>query len=198
MALHACAEAREQLVEPASNTRRCRLRPAGSPEASLSAGSHLRLLQAPASLGQSAARAALAGHTGLGFDRGRRASVPYSAWRPGSKLPCASGMHSTQEAGACSLCVQYGGPIMDVRVSTSGGPRHRLSALERVWWQVAIGGDVRTTHWRCEPAGRQVLHAVVVDLWRRRSHLGVGVAPATTRAAVGQSRSLPNQVGGVA
>ena len=112
----------------------------------------------------------------------------YSAWRPGSKLPCASGMHSMQEAGTHSLCVQYGGPIMDVRVSTGGKPRHSLRALERVWWQMTITGDVRTTHWRCEPAGRQVLHAVVVDLWRRRSHLGVGVAPTT---AQGSSWSVP-------
>ena len=46
-------------------TRRLRLRPAGSPEASLSARSCSRLPRASASLGQSAAWAALAGNTGI-------------------------------------------------------------------------------------------------------------------------------------
>ena len=55
-----------------------RRRPAGAPEASFSARSRLRLPQAPASLGQAtawvalAARAALAGHVGLGLDLGSR------------------------------------------------------------------------------------------------------------------------------
>eukprot|EP00964_Phaeocystis_antarctica_P147023 scaffold113496_cov66-Phaeocystis_antarctica.AAC.2 len=44
------------------------LRPAGAPKISSSARSRLRLPQAPASLGQSAAWAVLAGHTGLVFD----------------------------------------------------------------------------------------------------------------------------------
>ena len=48
---------------PMWETRWLRPRPAGSPEASLSAGSSRRLRHAPASLGQSAAWAALAGHT---------------------------------------------------------------------------------------------------------------------------------------
>ena len=47
-----------------------RLRPAGSPEAPLSAGPCLRLPGASGSLGQSAAWAALAGHIGLVFHIG--------------------------------------------------------------------------------------------------------------------------------
>ena len=43
------------------------LRPAGAPEASLSARPRPRLPQAPASLGQSTSRAALAGHIVLGL-----------------------------------------------------------------------------------------------------------------------------------
>ena len=76
-------------------------------------------------------------------------------------------------------------------------PGHRLGALEHMWWERATG-DVRTTHRRCKPAGRQVLHSVVFDLWRRRSHLGVALEPTTAWGAVGQSRSLPNQTGGTA
>eukprot|EP00964_Phaeocystis_antarctica_P063972 scaffold38427_cov36-Phaeocystis_antarctica.AAC.3 len=48
------------------------LRPAGSPDASFSTRSHLGLPQALASLGQSAARAALAGYVGRVFDIGAR------------------------------------------------------------------------------------------------------------------------------
>ena len=51
-------------------TRRLRPRPAGSPEAPFSARSCLRLPRASASLGQSAAWAALAGHIGLVFNIG--------------------------------------------------------------------------------------------------------------------------------
>ena len=50
------------------------LRPAGSPEASPSARARLRLPQAPASLGQSAARAALGRQIGLVFDIGAGAA----------------------------------------------------------------------------------------------------------------------------
>ena len=56
-----------------SRTSMLSLRPAGSPEASVSAGSRIRLLQGRASPGQSATwAAALVRHTGLGFDMGRR------------------------------------------------------------------------------------------------------------------------------
>ena len=51
-------------------TRRLRARPAGSLEAPFSARSCLRLPRASASLGQSAAWAALAGHIGLVFHLG--------------------------------------------------------------------------------------------------------------------------------
>eukprot|EP00964_Phaeocystis_antarctica_P031389 scaffold17765_cov71-Phaeocystis_antarctica.AAC.5 len=51
-------------------TRRLSLRPAGAPEASFSARSCLGLPGASASLGESAAWAALAGHTGLVSDVG--------------------------------------------------------------------------------------------------------------------------------
>ena len=47
-----------------------RLGPAGAPEATVSARSSRWLPQAPASLRQSAARSALAGHIGLLFDAG--------------------------------------------------------------------------------------------------------------------------------
>ena len=47
-----------------------RLRPAGSSQATVSARSSRWLPQAPASLRQSAARSALAGHIGLLFDAG--------------------------------------------------------------------------------------------------------------------------------
>ena len=64
----------DQLEEEARcrkwKSRWLRLRPAGSPEATISASSCLRLPGAPASLGQSAACAALAGHTGRVFDAG--------------------------------------------------------------------------------------------------------------------------------
>eukprot|EP00964_Phaeocystis_antarctica_P092546 scaffold59540_cov58-Phaeocystis_antarctica.AAC.2 len=46
------------------------LRPAGSPEAPLSARPRLRLPRASAGLGQSAAWAALVAHSGLKFDMG--------------------------------------------------------------------------------------------------------------------------------
>ena len=52
-------------------TRRLRPRPAGSPEAPPSARACLRLPRASASLGQSAAWAALAGHIGLVFHIGQ-------------------------------------------------------------------------------------------------------------------------------
>ena len=51
-------------------TRRLRPRPAGSPEASFSARPCSRLPRTSASLGQSAAWAALAGHIGLVFHLG--------------------------------------------------------------------------------------------------------------------------------
>eukprot|EP00964_Phaeocystis_antarctica_P060270 scaffold35922_cov65-Phaeocystis_antarctica.AAC.7 len=59
-----------QAHEPMWKARWLRPRPAGSPEASLSAGSSRRLCHAPASLGQSTPWAALAGHTGLVFHIG--------------------------------------------------------------------------------------------------------------------------------
>eukprot|EP00964_Phaeocystis_antarctica_P001615 scaffold853_cov57-Phaeocystis_antarctica.AAC.4 len=54
-----------------------RLRPAGAPEAAFSARARLRPSQASARLGQSASRAALAGHTGLVSDtaRARRSAL---------------------------------------------------------------------------------------------------------------------------
>ena len=75
---HARVAAREHLdhgrdhvdAAPMWKTRWLRPRPAGSPEASLCARARLRLPQAPASLGQSAAWAALAGPTGLVFHIG--------------------------------------------------------------------------------------------------------------------------------
>eukprot|EP00964_Phaeocystis_antarctica_P086413 scaffold54714_cov59-Phaeocystis_antarctica.AAC.3 len=84
-----------------STTRWRSLRPAGSPEAPLSARSCLRLPPASASLGQSVHRAALAGHPGLVFDIGaaawpmrwsRRCAVrpprtPTSAWPPPRAAP---------------------------------------------------------------------------------------------------------------
>ena len=60
---------------PLSETRWHRPRPARSPRASLSARVCLRLPKALASLGQSASRAALAGHTGLEFDAGHRTLI---------------------------------------------------------------------------------------------------------------------------
>ena len=54
------------LEHPESSLRRPR--PAGSSEAAFRVRSCLRLPQASVSLGQSAGWAALAGHTGLGFD----------------------------------------------------------------------------------------------------------------------------------
>ena len=56
-----------------SETSGLSLRPAGSPQAPLSARSRLRLPHALASLGQSVAWAALAGHIGLVFDVGAQA-----------------------------------------------------------------------------------------------------------------------------
>eukprot|EP00964_Phaeocystis_antarctica_P160255 scaffold131735_cov24-Phaeocystis_antarctica.AAC.2 len=58
------------------------LRPAGSPEAPVSARACLKLPGRSASPGQSAAWATLAGHTGLGFDTGRRLFLS-SPWRGG-------------------------------------------------------------------------------------------------------------------
>ena len=55
-------------LAPVSKASRLSLRPASAPEAAFSARACLRLPQAPARLGPSAARAALAGHTGLAFD----------------------------------------------------------------------------------------------------------------------------------
>ena len=56
---------------PVSRTSWPSLRPAGSPEATFSTRSCPRLPQASASLGQSAACVALAGHIGLTFDAGK-------------------------------------------------------------------------------------------------------------------------------
>ena len=53
-----------------SRTSWLRLRPAGSPEASLSARARLRLPRAPASLGQSAGWSAQAGFAPIGLDFG--------------------------------------------------------------------------------------------------------------------------------
>ena len=64
-------------------------------------------------------------------------------------------------------------------------PGHGVGALEHVWWEAVIASDVRATHWRCKPAGWQVLHSVVLNLWRRRSHLGVALQPATAWGADG-------------
>ena len=61
---------------PMSKTRWCRLRPAGSPEAALSARACRRLPRASASLGQSAAWAALAGQIGPGFYMGENPTEP--------------------------------------------------------------------------------------------------------------------------
>ena len=55
---------------PVSKTRWLSLRPAGSPEASLSARARLRLPRAPASLGQSAGWSAQAGFAPIGLDFG--------------------------------------------------------------------------------------------------------------------------------
>eukprot|EP00964_Phaeocystis_antarctica_P131589 scaffold95520_cov51-Phaeocystis_antarctica.AAC.1 len=62
----------EQWYPCLSKTRRLGLRPAGSPEASISVRARPRLPQASASLGQSAARAAfmLADHAHSVFDAG--------------------------------------------------------------------------------------------------------------------------------
>ena len=201
MALHACSEAREQLVEPvsvsvsvsASASVRVRVRLLAA-----LAGLCPRLPRTAASLGQSAAWAALAGHTGLAFDRARRASVPYSAWRPGSKLPCASGMHSTQEAGTRSLCVQYGGPIMDVRVSTSGDLAivSVLSSACGGRWPSPVMFVPRTG------AANPLVGKSCTRSWWTSGAAGATLALALPlprhRAAVGQSRSLPNQAGGIA
>ena len=63
---------------PMSKTRWHSLRPDGSPEAPPSVRPWFRLPRTSASLGQSAARAALAGHTGLVFHEGahRKSHVP--------------------------------------------------------------------------------------------------------------------------
>ena len=60
---------------PTSKTSWLSLPPAGAPQAPLSARPCLGLPQASASLGQSAAWAALAGHIGRAFDRVRHRSV---------------------------------------------------------------------------------------------------------------------------
>ena len=62
-----CLTASRDACDAMWKTRRLRPRPAGSPEAPSSARSCLRLPRASASLGQSAAWAALAGHIGLVF-----------------------------------------------------------------------------------------------------------------------------------
>ena len=68
-----------------SRTSWLSLQPAGAPEASLSARSCPRLPQAPASLGQSAARMAVAGHIGRVSDTGTAA-----ASRPCRRTPGCS------------------------------------------------------------------------------------------------------------
>eukprot|EP00964_Phaeocystis_antarctica_P037226 scaffold21268_cov60-Phaeocystis_antarctica.AAC.1 len=65
-----CLAASRDACDAMWKTRRLRPRPAGSPEAPSSARSCLRLPRASASLGQSAAWAALAGHIGLVFHIG--------------------------------------------------------------------------------------------------------------------------------
>ena len=91
--------------------------PAGAPEAACSAGPCLRLPQAPASLGQSAARAALAGHTGLGFDvapclstssnnegtRSKPTSAP-AAWASQSSTTVSKSASATSAGRDSSSC----------------------------------------------------------------------------------------------
>eukprot|EP00964_Phaeocystis_antarctica_P134267 scaffold98531_cov69-Phaeocystis_antarctica.AAC.1 len=67
---------------PMWKTRGLRPRPAGSPEAPFSTRSCLRLPRTSASLGQSAAWAALAGHIGLVFHIAARSGARRRCWPP--------------------------------------------------------------------------------------------------------------------
>ena len=112
------------------------LRPAGSPEASPSARARLRLPQAPASLGQSAARAALGRQIGLVFDTGAGAAdgraVPLhgpAARRHGQTRPGWPDVASWLRRGRATFGsrrppspLTHGGPV---------GPRAELWPLGR-------------------------------------------------------------------
>ena len=108
---HARVAAREHLdhgrdhvdAAPMWKTRWLRPRPAGSPEASLCARARLRLPQAPASLGQSAAWAALAGPTGLVFHIARHSAAMMGTCIPAGVPPLSSTRATVASSPACSL-----------------------------------------------------------------------------------------------
>ena len=98
---------------------------------------------------------------GLEQRRGRRTDTKKTqAWCVGSrgKLPCASGTHGTQKAGTRSPYVQYGGPIMGVRLSTAaitasstsgGGQRSSLLCVRREESEAALSRETSSSASAC-------------------------------------------------
>ena len=125
---------RSSLAPSYVGIRVAQLRPAGAPKATFSARSRRRLPYAPASLGRSAGRAALAGHihTGLACDPGTQpgAAQPYRRMAKGAEATDAA----RRGAG---------------RGGAGGGaaPRRTLARAQEamsVGWGWGLGVDVHT------------------------------------------------------
>ena len=118
---------------PMRKTRWLRLRPAGSPEASLSASSCSRLPRASVSLGQSAAWAALSGHIGLFFSLGgarrRRAATlaPHVRSEESGRLRLGCRLALLGASKPCEQRTQRCGSAMQQGVCRLG-VRHRVES----------------------------------------------------------------------